>query len=211
MPDQQDRPTGRRRRTPSARPPASAADPDRSRRLARAKQLIERHGLTPGEAARVAGVPKSSIYVQLRGLTDPEAAKAWRDRKADILDDVARQFIQTLTPSLIKDLIRRRGLVDFGIVFDKAQLAAGKATANVDVRHYLEMHLGDLQARRAALRQQLADAGLDPDRLTASDTAVIDVSPCDMTSHGTLEAGPGGLPGGGPEDGWPDGRGVGPG
>lgn len=153
----------------------------------KAKTLIEEKGLTYEEAGKVLGVSATAVHNQVSKLIDPEKARRWREDKAGVLEDLCGEMIQTLSPDLIKDLVARRGMVDFGILYDKMRVEKGQAVEFVDVRHFLEMNLDQIRARKQALREQLAYSHMLDDDASMQSNDVIDVESSDLQSLGQAE------------------------
>jgi len=167
-----------------AQPAAPSKGRKKRRPKDKAKQqaalaLTAGHGLSQAQAAKLLGVTRSAISQRLRGAVDPAIIKEWKEKKADYLEAIQAAFIMSLTPRQIKDMLRRRGLVDFGIIFDKARIQRGEATDIVDFRGFLEHSLAELAARRQALEAQLAR--IEP--------VEISVSPADQASDSVSLAG----------------------
>ena len=148
----------------------------------KAKVLVEEKGLSYKDAGKVVGVSAQAVHNQVNKLIDPAIAKRWREDKAGVLDEVSGMFIQSLDPALIKDLVARRGMVDFGILYDKMRTEKGQAVEFVDVRHFLEMNLEEIRARKRALREQLAYSHMLDDDASMQSNDAIDVEPSDQQS-----------------------------
>ena len=128
---------------------------DTAAKRQRAKDLTENHGLSLGEAGKVMGLSKGRIHQLIQGQIDPKAVAAWKEKKADLMEMVQAEMLLSLDLPTIKDLVSRRGLVDYGILFDKSQIQRGEATEIVDFRGFLEHSLTELADRRRALEGQL--------------------------------------------------------
>ncbi len=126
-------------------------------KLEEARDLVEGHGLSQTQAAKVLGISKSAISLRLAGFTDKKALESWKEKKADVMEAIQAKMLLSLDSDTIKGLIERRGLVDYGILFDKARIQRGEATDIVDFRGFLEHSLAELADRRRALEAQIVD------------------------------------------------------
>lgn len=126
-------------------------------KMEEARRLVEGHGLTQVEAGKILGVDHSTISARLKGLGDKKALDEWKEKKTDIMEAIQAEMLLTLDKDLIKELVTRRGLVDYGILFDKARIQRGEATDIIDFRGFLEHSLAELADKRRALEAQIVD------------------------------------------------------
>ena len=91
--------------------------------------------LTFEEIGKIAGVSKVSIFNRLKpynhAINNLEAIK---NQRADLLSLITNNMLEvylSLTPAEQKSLIMKRGMVDYGILYDKLRLETGQSTSNV--------------------------------------------------------------------------------
>ena len=108
-------------------------------------------GLTTREIAELLGCSHSNIVQRLQGISnDIDTLSIFKQHKADIVTLLTKKQISayfSLTDEEQKELIKRRGLVDYGIAYDKMRLELGESTQNVDVH-------ADIQAMKALKQAQ---------------------------------------------------------
>jgi predicted DNA-binding protein YlxM (UPF0122 family) len=104
---------------------------DKSRRL----KLKLENGLSYSEIAAIEGVSPQAIHSSIKDLLPTEETKTFQEHRADILAEIQRKLITCIDDKLAKSLVERRGLVDFGILFDKERLERGQSTQNLATIH----------------------------------------------------------------------------
>lgn len=93
-------------------------------------------------------------------IPDKDVIDPFKNNRADILANVqAKQVIAylSLTEDEQKDLIKKRGLVDMGIAFDKERLERGKSTDNILAVHAIVAKIDKLEADEKANGQTVGD------------------------------------------------------
>lgn len=95
----------------------------------KALDLRLNHNLTYEEIGAIEGVTKQAIHAALKGLLPAEdEVDSFKQYRADILAAAQVKMLKAwndLTPDEQKDLVRRRGMVDYGILQDKEFQARG--------------------------------------------------------------------------------------
>jgi hypothetical protein len=138
MPDASDIPQKR-----TKQPRKSINKVDKSRAL----ELKINNKLTYQEIAALQGVSKQAIHQALQPLLpDDTLIKQYADHTNDIIkygQFKAMCAYLSLDPAEQKDMIRKRGLVDFGILYDKSRLQEGLSTNNIS----LHADIAALQSR----------------------------------------------------------------
>ena len=96
---------------------------------------LRNNNRTLKEIAAIAGVTKQTIHARLKpyqhSISNIDAIKSQR---ADLLALVTNNMLEvylSLTPAEQKSLIVKRGMVDYGILYDKMRLETGQSTSNV--------------------------------------------------------------------------------
>lgn len=110
--------------TPAKRSHKTPGTVDKSKALA----LRLNNKLTYQQIADIQGVTKQAIHTAISELMPKEETKTYLENRADILANVQIKQLEafnSLTPDEQKELIKRRGLVDYGIVYDKEVIARG--------------------------------------------------------------------------------------
>ena len=107
--------------------------------VSRALELKQKHGLTFAEIGKQFNVSKQRVHQLLKPLIpDKDLADQLRANMNDIIAFVQFKGLNaylSLTDEEQKDMIKRRGLVDMGIAYDKGRLEAGLSTANLSMVH----------------------------------------------------------------------------
>ena len=125
----------------------------------KAIQLKMEKNLSYGQIAAIQGVSRQAIHQQIQKfIPDTQIITAFKNNRADILAHAQLKAIESYLSLDIeqhKSLVERRGLVDFGILFDKERLELGKSTSIIS-----SMTDDQLDARLRALvaREQAVDA-----------------------------------------------------
>ena len=106
---------------------------DKSKAL---KMRLE-NGNTYQEIADCMGTSKQVIHNAIKKLIPiKDEIEPFKNNRADILANVQLRMIESynsMTEGEQKDMIKKRGLVDMGIVFDKERLIRGLSSDNIAV------------------------------------------------------------------------------
>lgn len=111
---------------------------------ASALDLRLNHNLTFAEIGKIQGVSKQAIHQQLsKLLPDVSEVDSFQEYRADIL--AASQInllkaLNSLDPAEQKELVKRRGMVDYGILQDKEYQARG--LSDVNTRPLIQINIG---------------------------------------------------------------------
>ena len=101
----------------------------------KALDLRLNHGLSTGEIAKMQGVSRQAICSALQGLiSNKDEFERLRKSMPDVLSGTALTMLErynSLTAEEQKDLVRRRGMVDFGILYDKHRVETGQSVVNI--------------------------------------------------------------------------------
>ena len=115
-----------------------------------ALDLRTKHGLSYQTIADMQGVTKQAIHQALQPLLPtPDLIKQYNDNQSDIIRHgqyKAMKAYLCLDDEEQKEMIKRRGLVDFGILYDKSRLQDGLSTANLAS---LTSDIAAIRARKA--------------------------------------------------------------
>ena len=114
---------------PAISKPNKSSNIDKSRRL----KLKTENKLTYKEIADLEGVTPQAIHSSIKDLLPNSDTELYKQSRADILSEVQRKILTNLDDATIKSLVERRGLVDFGILYDKERLERGQSTENVAI------------------------------------------------------------------------------
>jgi len=97
------------------------------------------HKLTYKQIGQMHNVSPQAIHQKLKPLIPEKTlAEQFRANLSDIISNVQLKALEaylSLTDEEQKDMIKRRGLVDMGIAYDKGRLEAGLSTANLSMVH----------------------------------------------------------------------------
>ena len=114
---------------------------------------LRNKNLSLSEIAKMAGVSRQAIHQRLRPYSHAISnLDAIKNQRADLLSLITNNMLEvylSLTPGEQKDMILRRGLLDFGILYDKLRLETGQSTSNVaymDLIKARQQLQGELQA-----------------------------------------------------------------
>ncbi len=92
------------------------------------------HGLTYEEIGKIQGVSKQTIHAALKPLLpEPDEVASFLEYRADILATAQIKMLKTwngMTPEEQKELVQKRGMVDYGILHDKEFQARGLSDNN---------------------------------------------------------------------------------
>ena len=87
------------------------------------------------QIADIVGVTKQSIHYRLKPYVKSiDSLGAIKNQRADLLALVTNNMLEvylSLTPAEQKSLVMKRGMVDYGILYDKMRLETGQSTSNV--------------------------------------------------------------------------------
>ena len=101
------------------------------------ESIIEykRKGLTTREIAELLGCSHSNIVQRLQDVSeDITTLDQYKTHRADILAFTGRRMVNVflgLTDAEQKEVVKRRGMVDYGILYDKERLERGQSTHNL--------------------------------------------------------------------------------
>ena len=99
--------------------------------------LKTNHGLSLSQIGKIQGVTKQAIHQAIKAiLPEKEPIEQFKANLPDIISYAQLKAITayiTLDEAEQKDMMKRRGMVDFGILYDKNALETGRATQNVHV------------------------------------------------------------------------------
>ena len=103
--------------------------------ISRALDLRLKHGLPYSEIGAIEGVSKQRIHQLLKPLIpEPTLIQQFKAHQSDIIhygQFKAMKAYLSLDDDEQKEMIKRRGLVDFGIGYDKGRLQDDLSTANL--------------------------------------------------------------------------------
>ena len=112
---------------------------------------LRNKGNTLQEIADIAGVTRQTIFGRIQPYTHHISnLDAIKGQRADLLSLITNNMLEvylSLTPAEQKSLVMKRGMVDYGILYDKLRLETGQSTSNVA---YM-----DLIKAREALRSEV--------------------------------------------------------
>jgi len=77
------------------------------------------------QIAALAGIHHNTVAKYLKRLTPRKATEIYKNHKADILAEFQRKILSFCGPEEIKQMVKVRGLSDFGILYDKEQIERG--------------------------------------------------------------------------------------
>lgn len=77
------------------------------------------------QIATLAGIHHNTVAKYLKRLTPRKATEIYKRHKADILAEFQRKILTACGPTEIKQMLKARGLSDYGILYDKEQLERG--------------------------------------------------------------------------------------
>jgi len=93
------------------------------------------HPLSLNEVAKIAGCSKQAIHQRVKpykhALTNIEVIKSQRANLLALITNNMLEVYLSLTYAEQKKLVMKRGMVDFGILYDKLRLETGQSTSNV--------------------------------------------------------------------------------
>ena len=118
------------------------------------ESIIEykRKGLTTREIAELLGCSHSNIVQRLKDLSeDITTLDQYKTHRADILAFTGRRMVNVflgLTDAEQKEVVKRRGMVDYGILYDKERLERGQSTQNLANIH------ADIEAIRGSITKK---------------------------------------------------------
>ena len=142
---------------------------------ASALKLRTVNNLSLDQIAKLQGVSRQSVKTALDQMTPPqELIESYQKNLSGIIKYAEIKQLgayHALTPAEQKDMILRRGMVDFGILYDKHRLEDGKSTEIIDV-YLLQANLNELDAQEKRIVAELKSRG----------SKVIDVIPEEANS-----------------------------
>jgi hypothetical protein len=108
--------------------------PRRPRPGSKAETILTLTTTTPATAPQITeklGINKTYVYDVLEryGLK-PNALESFKEQRADIFAAVEQKFIECADSAAVKKMIERRGLTDFGILYDKERIERGLSDNN---------------------------------------------------------------------------------
>ena len=119
---------------------------DRPAPLAKIIELRNKK-LTYTEIGQIVGCSKQRIHQRLKPfLSSIDSLDSIKANRADTLTVLTNGMVEAylnLTEDEQKELIKRRGMVDYGILYDKERLERGESTHNIASIHT------DIQAMKA--------------------------------------------------------------
>lgn len=131
-----------------------------------ALRLRTKNNLTYTEIAKLQGVTKQSICQALKPLLPDSALIApFKKNYSDIIKHAEFKQLASyfsLSAAEQRDMILRRGMVDFGILYDKGRLQDGKSTSNIDV-HLEQAGIKALESEEQRLMAEIKGRGIQPE------------------------------------------------
>ena len=107
------------------------------------------HGLTYEEIGKIQGVAKQTIHAALKPLLpNTDETESFLEHRADILATAQIKMLKAwndMTPGEQKELVKRRGMVDYGILQDKEFQARGLSDSNTKPMVVIQIK-GDVQS-----------------------------------------------------------------
>jgi predicted DNA-binding protein YlxM (UPF0122 family) len=101
----------------------------------KALKLRLENNLTYQEIADIQGVTKQAIQSALSKLIpQKDSIEPFKKHRSDIFANTQMKMLNAyhnLTDDEQKELVKRRGLVDMGIIYDKERIESGKSTDNI--------------------------------------------------------------------------------
>jgi hypothetical protein len=126
---------------------AQATRPERKRKVNVSKALVDvvERGLTLQEAGNNQNVTKQAIHYAIKDLIPPPEVATYAKNRVGLIQTAQMKSLiayNSLDEEETKEMIKRRGMVDFGIMYDKERLETGQSTGNIAV---LVDHIESLQ------------------------------------------------------------------
>ena len=109
--------------------------------VSKALEMRLNHNLSYAKIGQLNNVSAQAIHHHIKPLLPTPEVDYYKRHRADILAKVQLKAINTyltLDDEAHKSLIERRGLVDFGISYDKERLERGQSTANLAISCVIE-------------------------------------------------------------------------
>jgi len=104
--------------------------------ISSALDLKLNHNLSYKQIGQIQGVSAQAIHQRIKDLLPTDSTELYKKHRSDIIANTQLKVIEafnSLDEDETKDLVKRRGMVDFGILYDKERIERGLSTANIDI------------------------------------------------------------------------------
>ena len=104
-------------------------------KINKAKALdLRRQGLTYKDIGKVIGASAPSIYMSIKDLLPTEETTTFINARADVLSEIQRRILSSLTPECINAAPLQARAVSFAVLYDKERIERNLSSSNVDIR-----------------------------------------------------------------------------